>query len=230
MPLNPQEIQHALKRTLEDHRLSRGEQKLVRSIVEQIGDDPHTLALMRSQAFDLAAAEINSPHAKEVLGWIEEVVKALAAPIDTPQERPSRVCFSPNDDCPAAINGLIRMALKSIDICVFTITDNRISDELALAHDRGIAIRILTDNDKQFDAGSDIGRLTRLGIAVREDRSEYHMHHKFAIFDRRQLLNGSYNWTRSAAEKNEENLVVSQESSLVGEFQSAFDRLWNKFA
>jgi mitochondrial cardiolipin hydrolase len=230
MPLNPQEIEHALKRTLDDHRLSRGEQKLLRSVVEQIGDDPHSLAVLRSQVFDLAAAELNSPQAQAVLGWVEEAVKVLAAPIDVPQQRPARAYFSPNDDCPAAINGLIRMARRSIDICVFTITDNRISDELALAHDRRIAIRILTDNDKSLDAGSDIARLSRLGIAIRQDRSEYHMHHKFAIFDSQQLVNGSYNWTRGAAENNEENLVVSQESPLIDEFQSVFDYLWNKFA
>ena len=229
MALNAQEIEHALRRTLDDHRLSRGEQKLVRSIVEQIGDDPHTLAVLRSKVFDLAAAELEGPQAGNILGWVEDVIKALAGRPEPVDERPSRAYFSPNDDCVGAINGLIRFARETIDACVFTITDNRISDELALAHDRGVAIRLLTDDDKSFDAGSDIARLQRLGIAIRQDSSPYHMHHKFAIFDRRQLLNGSYNWTRGAAENNEENLVVSQERGLISEFQSAFDYLWNKF-
>lgn len=229
MPLQPHEIEDALRRTLEDHRLSRGEQKLVRSIVKDIGDDPQAISVIRSKAFDLAAAELVSPEAKAVLGWIEEVVKALSAPVESSSVQPSRVCFSPQDDCPSAINGLIRMAREAIDICVFTITDNRISDELAHAHDRRVRIRILTDDDKSLDAGSDIARLTRLGIAVRQDNSPYHMHHKFAIFDGRTLLNGSYNWTRGAAENNEENFVISQERRLIDEFQSAFNKLWDEF-
>ena len=30
-------------------------------------------------------------------------------------------------------------------------------------------------------------------------RRDGHMHHKFAIFDGERLINGSYNWTRGAA-------------------------------
>ena len=41
--------------------------------------------------------------------------------------------------------------------------------------------------------------LAELGVAVRIDRSEHHMHHKFALFDDAILATGSYNWTRSAA-------------------------------
>ena len=229
MPLAPQEIELALKRTLADHRLSRGEQKLIRSMVEQVGDDPHTLALMRSQVFDLAAQEINSPDAKEILGWVEEVVKAMAMPRDSRDERPPRVYFSPNDDCPAALGALLRGARRTLDICVFTITDDRVSDEIAHAHGRGVQVRILTDDDKSFDPGSDIGRLTRLGITVRQDSSPYHMHHKFALIDRQQLVSGSYNWTRGAAEFNQENFIVSQDPTLLSEFQTAFDRLWGKY-
>ena len=55
------------------------------------------------------------------------------------------------------------------------------------------------------------------------------MHHKFALFDRMLLVNGSYYWTRSAAERNEENLVVSDDPRLVGSFQAEFEKLWDQF-
>ena len=41
------------------------------------------------------------------------------------------------------------------------------------------------------------------------------------------LLNGSYNWTRSASSFNEENLVVSSEPFLVQTFARQFDALWD---
>ena len=44
------------------------------------------------------------------------------------------------------------------------------------------------------------------------------------------LLTGSYNWTRSAAAENHENLVVSDDVRLVSPFVATFERLWAKLA
>jgi phosphatidylserine/phosphatidylglycerophosphate/cardiolipin synthase-like enzyme len=52
------------------------------------------------------------------------------------------------------------------------------------------------------------------------------MHHKFAIFDGGLLVNGSFNWTRSAAEWNSENLLLTTDPALVAAFRREFDRLW----
>jgi phosphatidylserine/phosphatidylglycerophosphate/cardiolipin synthase-like enzyme len=56
-----------------------------------------------------------------------------------------------------------------------------------------------------------------------------HMHHKFAVFDAARLLNGSYNWTRGAADTNYENLVDTADPRLVAAFAAEFERLWNRF-
>ena len=52
------------------------------------------------------------------------------------------------------------------------------------------------------------------------------MHHKFAIFDRKQLMSGSYNWTRSAFLENQENIILTNELGLLRQFQDTFDALW----
>jgi cardiolipin hydrolase len=54
------------------------------------------------------------------------------------------------------------------------------------------------------------------------------MHHKFALFDGKRLLTGSFNWTRSASEQNEENMIVTPDPVLVAAFQGRFEALWNK--
>ena len=56
------------------------------------------------------------------------------------------------------------------------------------------------------------------------------MHHKYAIFDDSRVLTGSYNWTRSAAEFNEENIIVSDDSRLQGLFSQHFKQLWDEVA
>ncbi len=47
------------------------------------------------------------------------------------------------------------------------------------------------------------------------------------LFDRRLLLHGSYNWTRSAATANEENIVSSNDPELVACFLAQFASLWS---
>lgn len=141
----------------------------------------------------------------------------------------SEAYFSPDDNCPQKVADLFGKARKKIDICVFTITDDRIASAILAAHRRGVVIRVITDNEKAEDLGSDIGRLADAGISVRIDQTEFHMHHKFAIFDDALLMNGSYNWTRGAAENNKENFIVTNDAALIASFKTAFERLWKEF-
>ena len=56
------------------------------------------------------------------------------------------------------------------------------------------------------------------------------MNHKFAIRDGVELVNGSYNWTRSAYAHNRENFVFHRNPRLVRAFREEFERLWESFA
>ena len=47
------------------------------------------------------------------------------------------------------------------------------------------------------------------------------------IVDNQQLLTGSYNWTMSAANYNEENLIILADNETNNDFQRVFfDSLW----
>jgi cardiolipin hydrolase len=87
-------------------------------------------------------------------------------------------------------------------------------------------VRVITDDEKALDLGSDVTALARAGVPVRTDPSPAHMHHKFAVFDRERLLTGSYNWTRGAARDNGENIIVTADPRLIERFARYFERLW----
>jgi cardiolipin hydrolase len=140
----------------------------------------------------------------------------------------NRVSFSPGDDCLNDIIDLMQSADKYLDICVFTISDNRITEEIVKAHNRGIEIRIISDNEKMNDIGSDIMTLAEAGINIKIDHSPNHMHHKYMIVDEIRVLTGSYNWTKSAAEYNQENIVITDIDEIVTGFIDNFSQLWEK--
>jgi mitochondrial cardiolipin hydrolase len=226
--MTPQEVDAWLARSLEDRRLSRNERQALTAFLAELGPGAD-LDLVRRLAFEVAGAALVHPDDRPVLAWLEDVVKAIRPASRAPaQQSRAEAHFSPGEDCPRAIRGLLHGAGRSADICVFTITDDRLADAILDAHGRGVAVRIITDNQKAEDVGSDIGRFQGAGIAVRVDRSPFHMHHKFAILDGSTLLTGSYNWTRGAARDNEENLVVTDEPRLASRFAAVFERLWSK--
>jgi phosphatidylserine/phosphatidylglycerophosphate/cardiolipin synthase-like enzyme len=228
--MSPQDFQERLARTFEDRRLSRGECQDLQNVLAGLAPDADRRAL-RHFAFELARNAPADSGDGLVLDWLEDVVKALDAVESSDRSAPiSEAYFSPGEDCPRAIIRLMQSARRTADVCVFTITDDRLSSALLDAHHRGVAFRVITDNDKAFDEGSDVDRIRRAGVPLRVDRTRFHMHHKFAVIDGQWLLSGSYNWTRGASRDNEENLIVTSEPRLVASYKSAFERLWADLA
>lgn len=224
--MNTEELDQALHKTLDDGRLSRGERQ---ALLEVLGETPLAaarLSQLRARAFVLVRERMTDPRALEALDWVEDLMKLLVQ-VDAPAAASStRAYFSPGEACLSVILGQLGRTRRTADICVFTITDDRIARAILDAQARKVQVRVITDNDKQYDGGSDIARLRGAGVAVKVDETEHHMHHKFAVLDGAVLLNGSYNWTRSASTFNEENLIASSEPGLVQAFARQFAELW----
>ncbi len=224
MSHNQASLEALLHQTFEDARLSGEEKQSLRKLASTLNEED--VRFLKNRAFDLFRQHIhdnNCAKANKALQWLERTIKALdgSASLQTPD-----CYFSPGESCRKAIIDCCHQARKAIDICVFTISDNPISEALITAHKRGTKVRIITDDDKSHDDGSDIDMLRNSGIAVEMDNSPSHMHHKFAIFDKAKLLNGSFNWTRSASERNQENILITYHPKALAEFQSCFEGLW----
>lgn len=223
-----QDLLDRIAATLADDRLSDVERRELTRALREASPPEEGLRQLRNRAFELVRTRHADPDVLGLLKWLEGVVRAFdvaRAPVGSVR---TQAWFSPGTDCLDAIVAQLRAARRSMDLCVFTLSDDRISREVLAAHRRGVVVRLLTDNDKAWDRGSDVAALREAGIATRLDRTEAHMHHKFAIFDGTWLLNGSYNWTRSACEHNEENLVLSNDPGLVADFSRAFESLWSR--
>ena len=227
--LSIEDILGLLAGGIADGQLSDDERRELAGALQASSLRDEDLRRLRNHSFTLVRERLSDPLQLALLKWLEGVIRTLDG---RPQAAAivQEAAFSPGMECLQAIQRCLRSARETADICVFTLSDDRISEEVLAAHRRGVNVRIITDNDKEYDAGSDISRLRDAGIPVVVDRTSAHMHHKFAIFDGRKLLNGSYNWTRSAGQYNEENLVISNDAQLVEQFSAQFEALWQNLS
>lgn len=225
-----QQIEQWLVATLEDFKLSQSEVLELREILPEL--IPDQIAFVRNKAFQLARdiVRIGGDNAVATLIWLEKIIKTIDVHRLDKVPIANSAHFSPGDSCRRKLLDLLLAAKSSIDISVFTISDDRLSDAIEAAHQRGISVRVITDNDKAQDEGSDILRLINEGIDVRMDNTGNHMHHKFALLDKKILINGSFNWTRSASDYNQENILVTDEPKLVSAYLSEFESLWSEFS
>jgi|GEM_PF-1294231 len=149
----------------------------------------------------------------------------------------SRVLFSPDDDVAGALIDYINNEQKSIKVAIFSFTNGTISQALIEAHNRGIHIEIVVDTAYGRDKFSKIERLKEAGVAVycynpRNNKTLLSdiMHNKFIVFelnkDNHSLVwTGSFNFTKSAAVNNQENVVIIDDWQVVNKYEQQFERL-----
>jgi mitochondrial cardiolipin hydrolase len=216
------EILNHLRQSIGDEVFSKDEKRSLKEMVSSTALTLDQLNFLRSKIYELANEKVTEKNYRFILEWTKQANSALSP---KPQER-AEAFFSPGESCRAAIIQQIDRAVRELKICVFTISDDKITNAIVTAHRRGVHIKVITDNDKSLDLGSDIERLASGGILIKMDNTSDHMHHKFMVADEQMALTGSYNWTQSAARFNHENIMLTSEAGIIKSFLNEFDKLW----
>jgi phosphatidylserine/phosphatidylglycerophosphate/cardiolipin synthase-like enzyme len=136
------------------------------------------------------------------------------------------VYFSPNGGCQQAVISEIRKAARTIDIAMYYLSSRDIAHALVKAQENNVRVRIVLDQGQEIEAASKSGYLIKHGFQVRYHLGFGLMHNKFAIIDGKSLITGSFNWTLTAEERNEENLLIVTDEGTIEKFKQRFDYLW----
>ncbi|MBP5215158.1 MAG: hypothetical protein J6039_01190 [Alphaproteobacteria bacterium] len=135
--------------------------------------------------------------------------------------------FTPSLKCENNLIKRIDKAKKSIDAAVYAINNEDIVKALIRAEDRGVKIRILTDRLQAAHKNSKVYELWARGFNIRVHSKHKIEHNKFAVFDFKEVVTGSYNWTEPASKKNSENCIfISSDEKTVREYHDRFNYLW----
>jgi len=136
------------------------------------------------------------------------------------------VYFSPKGGCADAVLYWIGRANQSIHVLMFIFTLDSIADALISAHNRGVEVKVVLDKSQSY---SQFAVLKAAGIEVRNDTNwEGIMHNKVAIVDNTIVITGSFNWTGTAENNNNENLIVIHSVEVASRYESEFQRIWNQ--
>jgi phosphatidylserine/phosphatidylglycerophosphate/cardiolipin synthase-like enzyme len=147
------------------------------------------------------------------------------------------VLFSPDDPIAEILVYLIEKEKTKIDIAIFTFTDSLISNALIEAIERGVTVEIIGDRSSILDQYNKFDQLYQRGATIYCYNSQWAgrkrnsiMHHKFILFyntlEKESVVwTGSFNFTKSARQVNQENAVIIKRKEIIKQFETQFQIL-----
>lgn len=123
---------------------------------------------------------------------------------------------------------LLQSATRTIDLALFEITSEELSETILQKLKCGVKVRLIVDSEYMMVTGTKVHHLTNAGCYLLHDHSTGLFHHKFAIIDETTVATGSLNWTRQAVIGNYENVVFIKHTETVSNFCIEYNRMWEK--
>ena len=119
-------------------------------------------------------------------------------------------------------------ATEKIVVAVYWFTNQTLFQKLISKVEEGLKVELIIHNDyiNNRDSGLNFQNFIDIGGEFYFSNTLNPMHNKFCIIDNKVLINGSYNWTYYAEDRNRENiLIIKNEQETLDSFSSEFDRL-----
>ncbi len=140
---------------------------------------------------------------------------------------PLDIYFSPDDRVQAGLLDLLENAQTSIRFMAFSFTSDPLGQAIRRQAADGLKVQGVMDADQvRSNAGSEYDLFRSAGVDVRLDGNPGQMHHKILILDDSIVVLGSYNFTASAENKNDENLIVVYDPRLAAVLDREFQRVY----
>jgi phosphatidylserine/phosphatidylglycerophosphate/cardiolipin synthase-like enzyme len=150
-----------------------------------------------------------------------------AASVDT-DAGPVQALFAPEDRVAGHLIELIQCAKKSIRFLAFSFTSAPIADEIIESAAHGVSVSgIMETSQAKSSSAAQWDRLRHNGATVYLDANPRNMHHKVILIDGEIVATGSYNFSESAENKNDEDLLIFWNPALADAFEAEFQRIYD---
>lgn len=140
------------------------------------------------------------------------------------------ILFSPDDGVERRLLELLGQAEHSIEFLAFAFTSAQLAEAMLDRAREGVEVRGVFDEEQSGGAGSAYQAMREAGLDVRLDANRGDMHHKVILIDRAIVVTGSYNFSRSAEEQNDENVLILHAAPIAAEYLIEFERVFDRAA
>lgn len=138
--------------------------------------------------------------------------------------------FSPEGSIKESLLKEVDSTTSTLELAIHEITSFDLAQAIVKAKQRGVKVRIMADSKQAKAKSSRITFLIKQGIPVKVlgGKGKGVMNHRFAIFDGKKVLTGSFDWSETSEKWNYENVLIIGDSEVVASYQREFDRLWRE--
>lgn len=159
----------------------------------------------------------------------DNIVSETPNPRVTIDGTPVDTYFSPDDGVQASLVDIINAAQESIYFMMFSFTADPLGKAVRARAEDGVTVAGVMDTEQvNSNVGTEFDAFNQAGLDVYRDSLDGQMHHKVMIIDESVVIFGSYNFTNSAEERNDETLLVIYNEEIAAQFIAEFQRVFGQ--
>lgn len=137
--------------------------------------------------------------------------------------------FAPNGQVAAHIENVLAGATRSIYFMAFSFTRRDFGQTLLDQAAAGLDVRGVFEGEQLAAGGDGVWKmLTEGGLAqdMKKDGNPKKMHDKVFIIDQSIVVTGSYNFSASAEDANDENVLIIHDAAIAAAYYAQWERIW----
>ena len=158
-----------------------------------------------------------------------DVVAQTPNPIVRVDETLVEVYFSPDDGVADRIFAVLNEAEESIYFMAFSFTTDEFGEIIREQAENGLTVAgVMEEEQVKSNIGTEYDPFKQAELDVFIDGNEGQMHHKTMIVDGQIVITGSYNFSRSAEIRNDENVIIIYNEIIADFFSKEFQRVYGQ--
>ncbi|HUN23549.1 MAG TPA: phospholipase D-like domain-containing protein [Anaerolineales bacterium] len=136
--------------------------------------------------------------------------------------------FAPDDGVAQRIVEYIAQAKNSIHFLAFSFTHREIAQAMLAQYENGLVLKGVIETRTVEDGQSAAWEIFTHAEApvLLDGLADSTLHEKMIILDSETIITGSFNFTNSANNRNDENVLIIHDKSLALQFLNEFDGAW----